>query len=557
MESLKLKPWPFDKNEPAVLNWILSPIRKVRGYEVIAIFKTLFTDKLKRVPLPLGVLPSLRIGRMYIDGKLADQSPRPQKLYIPNLRNGALVDRFDMFPSLYSLLGQRSSGKEKLWCFELKGHTYFLPCLEMIRAFFLHTKMLANKILIPNGLDTLILDEDIQGNRLTLHLDGSFPASLLRTRESEAAHLNHLIWLRHNPSARMAWESVARELYAQAIKNNSINLFQALSERIPLQLIPPFAEPLKLEYSGVSSGTYHLILEILGFEEASPLPFDQVHYTHPSLKEPRKTRVTKIRKIPVDVGDEIELDTSGLPAKNESNPTIVKTPVFEFRLVHDVQLKRIYQKQPDANSTRNVIVAEKTSLPSVVRSANPTAYGGLHKPLEFAGLTVPEPDLPDYQEKGLNQFLTAIDVFASHYQQELNVYPFIGELTYDKRFSKDAQDCQRKYAWVSIQSRMSTAHCFILELARVEGRQIATLFIKAPQKDSSPLQEKLTEFLNKNNGHFIPGKCSSDFEEKVEALRHSSLGAIKGESEKQKAWREIYHWADRMAGVLANLGFKR
>ncbi|MBL8203481.1 MAG: hypothetical protein JNM09_04570 [Blastocatellia bacterium] len=556
MEILKVKPWPFDKNEPATLNWILSPIRKISGYEVIAIFKTLFTGKLERVPLPLGILPALRIGRVYIDGKLADQIPQPQKLDIPNIRNGTLVDGFKMPPSLYSLLEQRSSCEENLWRFELNANTYFLPCLEMIRAFFIHTKTLANKILIPNGLDTLIGDEEIKGNELILHLDETFPLNLLKTKEMEAAHLNHLIWLRHNPSARMAWEFVARKLYAQAIKNNPFDLFQALSERIPLQVIPPFAESLRMEFTSVSHGNQHLVLEILGFEETTPLPFDRVSYTHPRLEEPRKTTVTKIRKIPIEVGEEIELDTSGLPAKNESNPTIVKTPAVEFRLLHFVPLKRIYQKRPDDNSPKRITVAEETPVSSVVRSANPTVYGGLHNPLEFAGLTAPAPDLPDYQEKGLNQFLTAVNVLASHYQQELMVYPFIGELAYDKSFSKDEQNHQRKYAWVSIQSRQSTAHCFILELARVEGRQIATLFIKAPQKVSSPLQEKLTESLNKNNGHFNPDNFSCDLAEKVETLRHSSLGVKEGESEKRRAWREIYHWANRMASVLENLRFK-
>ena len=553
---MKLKEWPFDKNEPAVLNWILSPILKVRGYEVDAIFKAQFTGEVKPVSLPLGVLPDLRIGRIYIDGKLADSLPQTQNLYIPNIRNGAFVEGFDMPPSVYDLLRQRSSGKEKLWRFTLNDQIYFLPCIEMIRAFFIHTKTLANKILIPNGLDTLIGNEETRGRELLIHLDQSFPISLLKTKEMETAHLNHLIWLRHNPSARLAWESVARKLHAQAIKNNAINLYQALSERIPLQVIPPFAESFRMEYTSISDGRQHLVLEILGFEETTPLPFDEVSYTHPLLKEPRKTNITKIRKIPVEVGDEIELDTSGLPAKAESNPTIVKTPAVEFRLLHCIPLKRIYQKQPDTAFPKRRTVVEETQVPSVVRSANPTVYGGLHKPLEFAGLTVPEPDLPDYQEKGLNQFLTAVNVLASHCQQELIVYPFIGELAYDKSFSKDEQNRQRRYAWISVQSRTSTAHCFILELARVEGRQIATLFIKAPQKDSSPIQKRLTKFLDENNGHFNPDNFSCDLAEEVKTLRHSSLGAIKGEIEKRKAWREIHHWANRMAAVLEEFGFK-
>ncbi len=555
MQSLKLRSWPFDKNEPAVLNWILSPIRKVRGYEIIAIFKTLFTEKLERVPLPLGILPALRIGRTYINGKLADQSHQAKTIHIPNIRSGVLKIGFDMPRSLYSLLGQRSSGEEKVWHFEMNRHNYFIPCMEMIRAFFIHTKVLANKILTPNGLDTLILDEVILGRELTIHLDRTYPLSLLKTKEAETAHLNHLIWLRHNPSARIAWESVARELMAQAIKNNSIDLFQALSERIPLQVIPPFAESFELEYAGVSSGKDHLILEVIGFEETTPLPFTQVNYTHPSLKEPRKTSVTKIRKIPVEVGEEIELDTSGLSAKDESNPTIVATPRVEFRLLHYVPLKRIYQERIDDNSPRNITIAEETSVPSVVRSANPTVYGGLQKPLEFAGLTLPERPLPDFQEKGLNQFLAAINVLASFYENKLTVLPFMGELTSDKPFSKDEQNCQRKFAWVSIHSRDSAAHCFVLELTRVEGRQIATLFIKAPPESSSPLQEELTEHLDKNNGHFNPDKFSSELAKKVVTLRHSTLGDKEGENEKRKAWREIYHWADRMTSMLENLGF--
>ncbi|MFN7931402.1 MAG: hypothetical protein U0Y68_26420 [Blastocatellia bacterium] len=424
----------------------------------------------------------MRIGRTYIDGKLADQPPPRNSLHIPNIRSGELKIGFNIPPYLYSLEGQSSSGKEKVWRFEVSGHTFFIPCLEMIRAFFLHTKMLANKILVPNGLDMLICDEEIHGRKLTIHLDRTFPLSLLKTKEMEAVHLNHLIWLRHHPSARMAWEAVARDLHAQAIKNNAINLFQALSERIPLQVIPPFAESLRLEYAGVSQGNQHLILEIVGVEETSPLPFDQISYTHPQLREPRKTNVTKIRKIPVEVGDEIELDSSGLPAKDESNPTITEIPAVEFRLLYHLPPKRIYQKPSDSSPARGITVVEEIPVSSVVRSVNPSVYGGLHKSLEFTGQSQTEPDFPIYPEEALNHFLIAINLLESYYQSELTVNRFIGEIGYKKVFSKAQQNQQRKYAWISIMSRNSIAHCFILELEIVDGRQIATLFIKAAQK---------------------------------------------------------------------------
>jgi hypothetical protein len=125
---------------------------------------------------------------------------------------------------------------------------YYVPCIELLRAFLTPSKTLANLILKPNGLDFLIVQEEVYEDYLYLSLSGDLPRSLVNT-----ASVAHLAWLRHSPAARACWESVYNGVFAKAIAASPQQPASMLTTGIPIELKPPIEKSCELHFNALHS----------------------------------------------------------------------------------------------------------------------------------------------------------------------------------------------------------------------------------------------------------------------------------------------------------------
>ena len=212
MPVLRLRPWPFEKDEKVRLYWLCSPYKTADGTWLLkAIFLSDRQSSPKTVQYPWGTLPALRIGRTYVDGLLEKHASDNalQRIFIPNIQNGLLCKAFDLPRNLYNFYQNSLLGRERLWMFRANQNIFYIPCIELVRAFLAPSKTLANQLMKPHGIDSLIEEELLQDDTLTIHLSRSIPRTLVSDRT-----VAHLVWLYYEETARQCWESLYREIFA-------------------------------------------------------------------------------------------------------------------------------------------------------------------------------------------------------------------------------------------------------------------------------------------------------------------------------------------------------
>jgi hypothetical protein len=487
------------------------------------------------------------MGRFYIGGYLIDNDPQlmPYSIFINNFLNGTLCKASDIPRDLYDFFGDREFGNDRVWKFWSNRIFHYVPCIELLRAFLTPSKMLANLILKPNGLDFLIVEEQVYENLLYLSLSGDLPRSLVNT-----ATVAHLAWLRHSPAARVCWESVYNGVFAKAIAASPQQPASMLTTGIPVELKPPIKEACKLHFNGVIFKQSCLVLEILGAKQLDPLPFERIVYTHSSLKRHKVVEGAKRKRQTAvkDPKEDYELDPHHRPVKINVNQRVADmiTTSFEFARLPKFERFAVKEAVIHDGSTEEGSSSSSTSTKTrlvkqgAIVSTDESYYGGESQPVDFLGINLGVANV-----SGLSDFIEAIQYIVSSYVKPRLRYTVM-EIPGNTSFCRVANGYKRSCAMVEV-TQTNVVPCYILEVARPDGWSVSTLFIRLlpefyPEQSIGVFTKKFLKELVKRDGHWNLEKLEGDQTLRIGRLKHVSEQSTR-------------HWAWRIVDKLYAFGF--
>lgn len=570
MAKLKLRPWKFKKGEKVRLYWLCSPFKNESGiWTIRAVFVPNATVSLKIIgnnieqvssidkysedykilELPWGCLPNLRVGRIYSDGIVGNVSPivSTGKIMIPDFHDGEICEAFDLPIRFYNFFKNWRLGKEKLWKFKVGEITYYLPCLEIIRAFFAASKTLTNQILKPDGLNALITEESKGEESISVKLSHEIPRSILNI-----STITHLLWLNYDERANSSWKSVYNGLYAKAIGKSVRYPTIMFARGLPLEVKPPIGGNCQLHFTGTTWDKNCLIHEILSVSGFPILPFRYIRYSHPSYKTREKVDKTKAkRKIhSSETGKELVQDSARRSVKTKTKQPLadIAPTIFSFSKLPNLKRYSI-EGGVIADGNETPISKGDTSLGKpVVGKKDETVgtdesyIGGEITPVEFLGLKLTESkDLTGLEE--FNDAIRIVKTLNPHISIKFNVYEIPGQNSFCIR--EDGK--HRNFALVKI-TQDGVQPAYIIEVARPDEWDVSTLIMRF--NSTITKQEKMMEIIEEtiknmveNNGHW-----QIDVLEQSTNFRFTRI----------KHFQEISteHRAIRINGRLWDIGFR-
>lgn len=333
MRRLKLRPWRFDKNEEVELYWHGAPFLNSEGLWMIKCLFRGFNGRFKEQAYPFATLPYLRIGQKYIDGDFTEKTNGSiYKVIVANSTHFDLCKGFDFPKRLYpfNLPPAPSYGNLPVCRFEINGFIYYIPCIEIVRSILAPYRMLANKILRPEGLDGFIEESNESFGKLSLSFNEEFPAILLRDDA-----ILYFVWLRYNAAVKKTWDSVYKNFILDTNQQSNEITSGMIMKSMPIRVVPPQFGRSTWVFRGLEYNNHILILELISRSDLE-IPFNEIEIFHPKLdkreSDNRPRYVIDPDKKNNDDND-TELDTTGQGSeKQNSGNTIEQPPVmFSFK----------------------------------------------------------------------------------------------------------------------------------------------------------------------------------------------------------------------------------
>lgn len=528
MNIFKLRPWPFKIDEEVELYWLCSPFQNQYGNWIIkCVFKN--NNKLHEIELPWGTLPYLRLGQKYKNGIASSSNKKGfiGQIYIDSV-DFKICTSFDMPTQLLYFYKNREYGMQKQCRFKVGERTYFIPCIELIRAFFAKSSMLANYLLKPNGLDFLIERSEINNDCLYLNLSIEVPNKNVTI---ETASI--LGWIKYNKEAFESWTSAYGNIYSD--KNNS---------RRFVEMLPPVRNNSKWTYRGISSGNNTLILELTSFTGLQT-PFEYIKFSHSGIEKNRVLEISgKIKRSKKENDDiyELDQDNQGRGTRREKNQPVVELEVTQFVYENVKSVEKINATEKNT-FLGTIIIPKKKGLPSgnikytnIVSSQDWTSEGKI-EPIEFSTLELVKGQVG----KGLEDFYKMIMYINENYKQfRISMREvFLPEC---KKFSYYDDGNRRTCAIVKVEANFQSV-CFIIEIGRVDKCAVSTLILHFSNNIANSSIESFLEsqlkLLIENGGHWDITSL------KIEPMCNFEMS-------KHMSNQDIYSWSTRIIEKIYN-----
>lgn len=544
MPKLKLRPWKFPFGTRALLYRISSPYRLPNGnWTVRAFFHVSGSQNLEIIDFPWGTLPALQVGWYYIDGAAVEPASNTiaENLFIPRLNEGKIIKALNISGRFYNsrLIADKKLNQkdENIWRYPIDGKTYFMPCLELLRAFLLPSKTLTNLILRPNGLESVIEDERISDDTLEIYINKEFPSRLI-TRQNIA----HLVWLLYNSAVKKSWDSVYRNIFAKSLEQPALNPIMAMAEGLTVEFEPPDIGSCLINVSAISDNSEYLINRINGFS-LEDFPFKTIIYSHPSIKEKKifKSLTKRYRSNVGSSEDGLFLDEERREPGHSFDHAVTSMGIVYFNFNFASNLIKLPQGQA-LIPVKDSEGGEDSESPHKTKqgvSVDEPVYGGQIQPVEFSALHVSFKK----KESEFNDFFEALLIIKTKNPQ-MEIDFTIIDILGDKNFCF-VYERKRRCAVIKI-SRGNLAPCFVFEIARPDGWLISTLFIRFR------LSELQNDNLHKDVAKVLFNIVSENGHWSLDKFRAFSLQPI---FLKHLSKQNTYKWAKRITEKLNEFEF--
>lgn len=498
-QTRKISPWPFKKeDERAVLDWISSPRRdENRQWYLHGTFVG-ERGSVKSQRFSWGLLPLLKMGATYDDGRIADSVAGYYGRIVINPNTLVRKITADGIPN--ELLNHYlfPEYRQDVVCtFYYDKVEYFLTCVEIVRAFLSPTRVLAKSIVSAGGLETLYEGTHFENQTLHLDLSPEYPVSLARPE-----YLLHLSWLIHTPRIRKEWSAVQRQLIGGT----------DTGETPPVSLLPPIICPTGIQFRGIRVGNRCLIQSILAIEDLIAPTVEKIIYTHPKFKKPvpteevRKQKVNLPANTPETESVQIEADE---PAKKSDSPRAVSAPGMFYRFKQTPIARKKSEKQNQVRKGPVIQVGESRvgdsegdgAKEKIVTASDWTGSGKV-EPIEFKSLLRARSD----QNYGLESFIDYVQQL-SFMNPQISIQMSVFYLPEGCPTSTTPDGHRRLCAIVRIEG-VDDHPRFIVEVGRPDRYQISTLVVRMKSADGS-IDTHLLELISammENYGHWDENK---------------------------------------------------
>ncbi len=244
-------------------------------WTVLTAVRDMRSDIVKPWPLPIGMLPRLAPGRVYVQGIQSRIPHRGQSmvLRIDDVGAAEEVTTEAIPPDVFSFR-DFPYGVQHVLRYRQGNQVVLVPTIEMVRYLFLHNKTMANALMRPSAINTLCCAEE-PGFHPNLHL--RFTSDMPRNCLSDA-FISEFAWTAVHPDGRHSWDSV-RE--------------RTLGQRYVSLQPPPLVDSTWSVRALESQGTV-LVLEISAMT-GKRYPCDRLSYSHPSIREAKPFRPAGFR----------------------------------------------------------------------------------------------------------------------------------------------------------------------------------------------------------------------------------------------------------------------
>ncbi len=502
----KLHKWPFT-DEVVKLLWIKSPYKNNNKDWILPLLFLDEKNNVAKVEVNWATLPFLRFGQYYLNSFPTDifQEGTIITLDIEEVSRGSVCESSslpdELFPFKEHITG------EKIWQFETQGKVVFIPCVELIRAFFANNSTFARALLEENGLEFLISYYESSDEFIKLKIDYSVPRKLI-TED----FVKHLVWIKSDSFANKIWHSILNNIWPRGDIEPPLLLFpeaipeSELGRSKKIEMVPPIIGKSKWEVRSLIKENNLFILELMGVDNLVP-PYLKIYYSHQTFirkkaedsnQSKRKTRVRKNDSANKNVPKAI---VSESPTKI-SNLSILKIRPTMIRFSQETKLEKIH-KQVGAPSSKKqkqnhgpISKRERREkeirehqeklrrtyeenneikkYEALISSATSTFLGNSEvSPIEVIGSKISN----NPYEDGLEQFCEMVYILRQK-DNRLKIYPpKISSIPGDRSFSLKEDGTPRRYALVELQYKKKSY--YLLEIERISKIYLATLIIQA------------------------------------------------------------------------------
>lgn len=344
--------WPYPADMPAHLCWLKSPmhIGKNKHWQQKALFQGQNGEYHEQV-LPWGIVPSLKLGEVYLGGKVSAMPP------LGVVEDFSLGDAATCRVTSSDFLRnewldqvreyRRELLLEHCVCIEGGQTRLWVPCIEIARAFFAINKQMAYLLLDPLG-PSKICSSQLEQDEVRVHFNRDMPVSILNqvlvTRIATILH--------HTP-----WYDSWRQVWNRSIKNPGES--EVFSQ---LYCCPPIVNGSVWSVRGIPTENGFFVLEIRGVQTSVQLPFKEVAYTHPLLTYPTyggeasepEDRNGKERRLGKNHDEDGKIDATGKPPRGVGSPRRGPAVVSPIKFGTNVKVfKRRGQGRPTTHVTES------------------------------------------------------------------------------------------------------------------------------------------------------------------------------------------------------------
>lgn len=535
MSILRLRPWPFKKDEEVELYWMGSVFQSpTQQWFVRCVFKT-SDDSIKELDLPWGTLPGLIVGNRYINGirnsGLSQQEPI--QVNIPCNTKFEICTLGEVPKNLLKVKRLRAHKHELLCKFQVDSCTYYIPCIEVVRSILAPFQVLINQILKPNGIDDFFEGSRFKGNKYEIDLSNEFPRKLLKSHI-----VGYFVWLRENAKASYEWNAVYRNLLLTAYDMAPVLPALALSSGVPIRALPPISVDCSWKFYGRKYKENYFIQELI-YHDGVDLKYTFIKYNHHTQENVNKIHKPKtertISKNKPKKNTETIIDKNKLPSSRRKTVTSVEQPNVMFRFNEFIICEKVKK------GTRNVNTGEYKKTPSrsndntgkrtgVGTTQDWTLEGKLNC-IEFNTLEL----VKDNPQRGLERFFKVL-MHIKKYISKLDFEISVTYLPSESTFTRNDNGCKRTCAVVKVYKE-KVLQCYILEFSRTDEWPVSTLYIWPlfPDYYDKDFEYTATRLLNcaiDNAGHWNSEALNNESGFRFDMTKHVSGQSI-------ERWAEI------------------
>lgn len=429
--------------------------------------------------IPVGFLTSMFIDAEFSYGKFV-----PKKFITNHTITSFVINKLEFVP-FYDIPKELYSDnfnpalKEELVCrYDYRGKRYYIPQMEIVRAFFAINSTTTHFLLMPSGLKELFCVVEESQDSVEIEFNRDFPK--INVTQSAAEYFTSL-------------------LYEEQLNGFWFSIFHSIKHLKNGQLFIPPSLNVSIEFRGSAKGQDILVKKINKIQ-GIPCRFDNIIYSHPLINEKTEAEDSEVSNRKKGGGRPKKEDESEREVVDESDSSYnVNRPkrnnpgsrvYYGFNKKINAELKYAgTELKPRKNKNPDSKPSPKPKISKQYSTGLSTGFKS-EKPIEIQNDIVSFSDSQDFGK--LEFFAQAVELLGASCEQ-IRIGQFYG----NTKFVMLDEYTRRNYAFVFIND------VCVIEIERPDRYPVSTLVFKATKGKKVINQiSSLLRSMTRNNGHW-------------------------------------------------------